>query len=113
MSSHRTETYIVISSIFYSGDSQYQHQRHNSGEPGQRGDLGDQLLTQNLTEPLVQQELHIKKFKAANTGSLRTRTENHCLNCNTIFLKKAYLQNKQNKKVCVGKPLKLLKQVNR
>lgn len=36
-------THIVISGIFNSCDGEDQNQRHNGGEPGQGGDLWDQL----------------------------------------------------------------------
>lgn len=36
-------THIVISGIFNSCDGEDKNQRHNGGEPGQGGDLWDQL----------------------------------------------------------------------
>lgn len=39
----RKTTHIVISGIFNSCDGEDKDQRHNGGEPGQGGDLWDQL----------------------------------------------------------------------
>lgn len=49
----KTHAHIVIRGIFYCSDAQHQSQRHNGSEPGEGGDLRNQLWKERHDKKLI------------------------------------------------------------